>query len=205
MPRILCRVREEAGAPVIDQLAAAIVSENKRLPLAMAAALVSVAVLIARPRGSVLPATRIVMAAMNLFAGVMLATMGVGHILAVSTKILLGTLEGSPVILYPIGVAIFVPSALVIAHTRAILASDDAGRTTIGLNTWLALTLLALGLHNLPLAAPSLLNIGYRLHSRRAVGMAIVGVAVVFNFALFLGALIFMASGQSFEQFSGIE
>ena len=129
------------------------------------------------------------MAAMNLFAGVMLATMGVGHVLAVTTKLFLGTLEGSPLVLYPIGVAVLVPSCLVIAHTRAILGNEDAGRTTTGLNAWLAVTLMALGLHNLPLAAPSLLNIGYRLHSRRAIGMAIVSVAVVFNVALFVGAV----------------
>jgi hypothetical protein len=189
---------------VIDQLAVAIVSENKWLPVAMSAAVVSVALLVARRRGSV-PTTRLVMAAMNLFAGVMLATMGVGHVLAVTTKLFLGTLEGSLIVLYPIGVAVLVPSWLVIAHTRAILANEAAGRTTMGLNAWLAVTLMALGLHNLPLAAPSLLNIGYRLHSRRAIGIAIVSVAVVFNVALFVGALIFMASGQSFEQFSGIE
>jgi hypothetical protein len=35
--------------------------------------------------------------------------------------------------------------------------------------------------------------------------MAIVSVAVVFNVALFIGALVFMASGQTFEQFSGVE
>ena len=190
---------------MIDQLATAIVSENKWLPAAMAAAVVAVAVLMARQRGSGLPTTRLVMAAMNLFAGVMLATMGVGHVLAVTTKWLLGTLEGSPLVLYPIGIAVLAPSWLVIAHTRAILRSADAGRTTTGLNAWLAVTLMALGLHNLPLAAPALLNIGYRLHSRRAIGMAIVSVAVVFNVALFVGALMFMASGQSFEQFSGIE
>ena len=190
---------------MIDQLASVIVSENKWLPVAMSAAVLSVAVLMARRRGSGLPTTRLVMAAMNLFAGVMLATMGVGHVLAVTTKLFLGTLEGSPLVLYPIGVAVLVPSWLVIAHTRAILGNEAAGRTTMGLNAWLAVTLMALGLHNLPLAAPSLLNIGYRLHSRRAIGMAIVSVAVVFNVALFVGALIFMASGQSFEQFSGIE
>ncbi len=190
---------------MIDQLAAVIVSENKWLPVAMSAAAVSVAVLMARQRGAGLPTTRLVMAAMNLFAGVMLATMGVGHMLAVTTKLFLGTLEGSPLVLYPIGVAVLVPSCLVIVHTRAILSNNDAGRTTTGLNAWLAVTLIALGLHNLPLAAPSLLNISYRLHSRRAIGMAIVSLAVVFNVALFIGALIFMASGQSFEQFSGIE
>lgn len=190
---------------MIDQIAAAIVSENKWLPVAMSAALVSVAVLLARFRGSEVPATRIVMAAMNLFAGVMLATMGAGHMLAVTTKLLLGTLAGSPLVLYPIGVAVLVPSCWIIAHTRAILGNADAGRTTTGLNAWMAVTLIALGLHNLPLAAPSLLNIGYRFHSRRATGVAIVSMAVVLNMALFIGALIFMASGQSFEQFSGIE
>jgi len=190
---------------VIDQIAAVIVSENKWLPLAMSAAVVSVAVLLARQRGSALPTTRLVMAAMNLFAGVMLATMGAGHVLAVTTKLLLGTLAGSPLVLYPIGAAVIVPSWLVIAHTRAILGRADSGRTTTGLNAWLAVTLMALGLHNLPLAAPSLLNIGYRLHSRRAIGTAIVSVAVVFNVALFIGALMFMASGQTFEQFSGVE
>jgi hypothetical protein len=36
-------------------------------------------------------------------------------------------------------------------------------------------------------------------------GWAIVGVAVVLNVGLFLASLVFMASGQTFEQFSGIE
>jgi hypothetical protein len=76
---------------------------------------------------------------------------------------------------------------------------------TLKLNAWLALTLLALGLHNLPLAAPALLNLGYHLHSRRVVGWAFVSLAVVVNVGLFIGSLIFLASGQSFEQFRGIE
>jgi hypothetical protein len=190
---------------VIDTLAALIVAENKWLPLAMTAAAVSVAILIARHRRSGIEATRLVMAAMNLFAGVMLATMGTGHMLAVTTKLLFGTLEGSPLVLYPIGVAVLVPSWLVIAHTRALLENANIVRTTAGLNAWLAVTLIALGLHNLPLAAPSLLNIGYRLHTRPAIGKAIVSAAVVFNVALFIGALMFMASGQSFEQFTGTE
>jgi hypothetical protein len=186
-------------------LAALIVAENKWLPLAMTVAAVSVSILIARQRGSAVPRSRLVMPAMNLFAGVMLATMGTGHVLAVTTKLLFGTLEGSPLVLYPIGVAVLVPSWLVIAQTRAILENADTVRKTTGLNVWLAVTLMALGLHNLPLAAPSLLNIGYRLHSRRAIGTAIVSVAVVFNVALFIGALMFMASGQTFEQFTGTE
>lgn len=64
---------------------------------------------------------------------------------------------------------------------------------------------MALGLHNLPLAAPALFNLGYCLHSRRPVGWAIAGLAVAVNLGLFVGSLVFLASGQSFEQFSGME
>ena len=78
-------------------------------------------------------------------------------------------------------------------------------RSTVTLNAWLAITLLALGIQNLPLAAPAFLNIAYRLHSRPLVGWMIVGMAIILNVGLFVGSLVFLASGQSFEQFSGIE
>jgi hypothetical protein len=186
---------------VIDRLLTLVVDEAKWLPLAMTLAAGAVAMLVVRHRSG--ERTHTVMAAMNLFAGVMLAVMGAGHLLAVTTKLLQGTLEGSPAVLYPIGVAVLVPASLMIAHTRAILA-DGGARTTM-FNGWLAVTLAGLGLHNLPLVAPLLLNIGYRLHQRRAVGWAIVSAAVFLNTGLFIGALIFMASGQNFEQFSGVE
>ena len=73
------------------------------------------------------------------------------------------------------------------------------------LNVWLAVTLVALGVHNLPLAAPALFNIGYHLHSRRVVGWAFLSMAVVLDAGLFVGSLIFLASGQSFEQFRATE
>jgi hypothetical protein len=69
----------------------------------------------------------------------------------------------------------------------------------------LSITLLGLGLHNLPLAAPGFLNIAYHLHSGRVVGRVIVGMAVVVSVALFIGSLVFLASGQSFEQFRGMQ
>ena len=59
--------------------------------------------------------------------------------------------------------------------------------------------------HNLPLAAPALFNIAYQRHASRTVGWTIVSLAVAVNVGLFIGALIFMASGQSFEQFKEIE
>lgn len=189
---------------MINQLIAIIVDESKWLPASMGAALLAASILLYRHSHSELPTRRRVLAAMNLFFGVMIATLAFGHLLAVTTKLALGTLEGSIPIFYLIGTALAVPSWWLTLHTRRVLASDD-GRATLILNAWLAITLLALGIHNLPLAAPGFFNIGYHLHSRRVVGWAIVSLAVVVNLGLLVGSLIFMASGQSFEQFRGIE
>jgi hypothetical protein len=91
----------------------------------------------------------------------------------------------------------------VIGHARRLARGEAGlGRRTVALNAWLALTLVALGLHNLPLAAPGVFNIGYERTSRRRVGWAIVGLAVAANLGLFVASLVFLASGQSFEEFS---
>jgi hypothetical protein len=191
---------------MIDELVALIVDESKWLPVSMGLALLAVVILLYRNRHSALPARRRVLAAMNLFFGVTIGTMAFGHLLAVTTKLALGALEDSLPKFYAIGIVLAVPSFWIIYHTRRLLTPDDEhGRATLVLNAWLAITLLALGLHNLPLAAPAFFNIGYHLHSRQVVGWAIVGMAVAVNVSLFIGSLIFLASGQSFEQFRGIE
>lgn len=187
-----------------ERIASLIVDEGKWLTISMTIAAIAAALLLARFHSSALPQRRLVMAAMNLFAGVTIATMGFGHLLAVTTRLRMGTLEGSPAILYPIGIAVVVPAGLTVWHTRALLA-DGLPARTVALNGWLAATLVILGLHNLPLAAPSLLNICYSLHTRRAVGLAIVSAALVFNVALFIGSVVFFLSGESFEQFTGIK
>ena len=191
---------------MLNQLAALIVDESKWLTASLSLALLLVALLLYRLRRSVLPVRRRVLAAMTLFGGVTIGNMAFGHLLAVTTKLGMGTLQGSRLVFYGIGLALAIPSWWLIYHTRQVLAADDTrGRATLALNGWLALTLLALGLHNLPLAAPALLTIGYHLHARKLVGWTIVGLAVVVNIGLFIGSLIFLASGQSFEQFKGIE
>jgi hypothetical protein len=190
---------------MIDQFVVLIVDESKWLTASMGLALLAVTVLLYRYRHSDLPTRRWVLAAMNLFFGVTIGTMALGHFLAVSTKLALGTLEGPVPVFYLIGTALAVPSWWLIHHARRVRTSDAGyGRATLGLNAWLAITLLALGVQNLPLAAPGLLNIGYHLHSGRVVGWAIVGLAVAVNLGLFVGSLIFLASGQSFERFSGM-
>jgi hypothetical protein len=191
---------------MIDQLAALIVDESKWLTASMGLALMAVAILLYRHRHSAPSPRRRILAAMNMFFGATIGTMAVGHLLAVTTKLAVGTLEGSTVAFYAIGVVLAVPSCRLIHLARKTLSSEgDHGRTTIVTNVWLAITLLALGVHNLPLAAPAFFNIGYHLHSRRVVGWVIVGMAVAVSVGLFIGSLIFLSSGRSFEQFSGIE
>jgi hypothetical protein len=180
-------------------MAAFVTGEGNWLPMAMTAALVAGAVLYFRP----LPVSRRtrIMAAMNLYVGVMLAVMGVGHLMAVTAEFIMNRLEGSPLLLYAIGLAIVAPSLLIIRHTRALLRPGDDGGTTVTLHAWLAATLVMLGLVNTPLALPVVLNIAYRLHRRRWTGFAIVAMAIIVNAGLLIGGVIFMASGQTFEEF----
>jgi hypothetical protein len=191
---------------MLDRLVAMILDEGRWFPVSLGLALVSVSVLLYHHRNSDLPARRRVTAAMNLFFGVTIGTMAFGHLLAVTTKLALGTLQGSVLLFYVIGIVLAVPSWRLIYHARELVASDsDLGSRTIVLNVWLGMTLLALGLPNLPLAMPAFFNIGYQMQSRRALGWAIVGVAVLLNVGLFIASLFFLLSGQTFEQFSGME
>jgi hypothetical protein len=151
------------------------------------------------------PLQRRILGAMNLFFGVAVGTMAFGHLLAVTTKLVLGTLEGSLTMFYAIGIALAVPSWWLIYHAcRIATPAEPDGRRTVALNVWLGMTLLALGLPNVPLAAPAILNVGYQMSRGRRSGWAIVGVAVLLNVGMFVGSLVFFASGQSFEDFSGM-
>jgi hypothetical protein len=190
----------------MDRLVALIIDESKWLPASMALAFIAIVILIYRKRNSHLPVRLRMLSVMNLFFGVTILTMAFGHLLAVTSKLAIGSLQGSPLKLYAIGVALIVPSFLLVAHTRQILLPHkDQGGRTILFNGWLAATLLVLGIHNLPLAAPAFINIGYHLHSRRVVGWALLSIAILITVALFVGSVIFFLSGQSFEQFSGME
>jgi hypothetical protein len=188
---------------MIDQLVALIIDESWWLTLSMSLAVLAVGILLYRRRRSGDPVRWRVLASMNLFFGTMIGTMAFGHLLAVSAKLALGSLGGSIAAFYAVGVALAVPSWWL--TYQSLVNTGEHGRRTLALNAWLAVTLLALGLHNLPLAAPAFFNIGYQLNSRRVTGWAILSVAIAVNAALFVGSLIFLASGQGFEQFEGID
>ena len=189
-----------------NQIITLILDEGKWLTVSLGFALLSVTALLYWQRHSAIPTRGKILASMNLLFGITIGTMAFGHLLAVTTKLVVNTLESPVLAFYGIGAALVIPSWWLIYHTWQVLVADKFhGRATLILNAWLAVTLLALGAHNLPLAAPGLLNIGYYLHSGRVVGWAIVGLAVVVNVGLFMASLVFLASGQSFEQFRGIQ
>lgn len=180
-----------------------VLDESKWLSAAMLAALVAVVVLVGRRRRAS-PSGRVaILGAMNLFYGCTIGIMSFGHLLAVTVKSAQGALLGSPWILFPLGLALAVPSWWLAIRAARLANEEERWRKgTAALNAWLGICLLALGLHNGPLAVPAALNLAYLFHSRRAVGWAILTVTIVANLALFIGSLVFLASGQSFEQFS---
>jgi hypothetical protein len=186
-----------------DTIIRAILNEGAWLTCSMALGMVLV-VITSVTRGVGLDRVAIGRA-MNLFYGCMIGTMGCGHLLAVTIKWVQNTLEPNLMLMYLLGLVLAVPGWWLAASAfRRTPASVRRDPTTLALNAWLALSLLSVGVHNLPLAAPGLLNIAYQLTGRRAVGWTIAGVALVANVALFAGSLVFWASGQSFEQFSGM-
>jgi len=187
-----------------ERFASLIVNEAVWLPIAMSTALVAIGWLYARTRRRV-DSRRLITAMMNLFVGVTLAVMGGGHLLAVMTRQLQGTLGASVWLLYPIGFAVLIPSVLIIRHTAALLRPESEPRHTLRLHGWLAATLVVLGLVNIPLAIPSLLTVGYRLHSRRLAGAALLALAILVNGGLLAGGLMFLASGaRTFEEFNAM-
>ena len=67
----------------------------------------------------------------------------------------------------------------------------------------MAATLVVLGLINIPLAIPALLNIAYNKHSRARTGLVIVVAFVLVNLGLFTGGMLFMSERRPyFEEFS---
>ena len=174
------------------------------MPVAMAIAFIAAAARLRTDRHTV-PNRLGVLRALTLFYGVMIGIMASGHLIAVSIIAARGTLQGSPWFLYPLGLALAVPAWWLAAEALRGGLEDPRGlRRTVGLNGWLSIALMAIGLHNWPIAAPAVLNIAYRFQTQRAVGAAIVIVAGVGYVALFVGALAFMASGETFEELRGI-
>jgi hypothetical protein len=192
----------EGGA--IDAVTSIILNEGAWLTIAMTVAASGVAWLLRRYRRTGAAVRSLAAAAMSLAFALTIGTMAFGHLLAVTAKLALGTLDGSPLVVYGIGLALAGPSWWLIRHASRLVTDVGATPRALMLNVWVSVTLVALGPHNLPLAAPGLCNVAYLWSSRPVVGQVMVVAFVVLNAGLFIGSLIFLASGQTFEQFRGI-
>ena len=183
----------------------AVLHEANWMPLAMLVAATTVGIRLRRVPSDARSHIVTLLGALSLFYGVMLGTMASGHLLAVTVTAARGSLQGSPWFLYSLGLALAGP-AWWLAVTAGGLREADGPKANrlVGLNGWLGLGLMTLGIHNWPLAAPSALNIAYRFHRKPIVGRAIVTVTGLGYLVLFAGAVVFMASGQTFEQFQGL-
>ena len=178
--------------------------ESKWLTVAMGAAFLTVSLLLLRHRRTNPTPEARTLAALTVMFAVTISVMAFGHLLAISIKLATGTLRGSVPVVYAIGVVLAVPSWWLLVH--AVRTFDRIrNRGTLILNGSLAVTLVALGPANLPLAIPGVLNVLHQLNTRRRVGWVITGATVTLTAALFVGSLIFWASGQTFEQFRGVE
>lgn len=143
--------------------------------------------------------------ALNVYAGVMIGTLAVGHLLAVMLKLGAGDLTGPPVPLLAIGVVLGLPSWLVLRHGWALGRGDAPhGRITIGTNLLLTAALLATGPLNGPLAIPALLNAVDAGVKQTRIKQGIAALSVAFVLLLFVGSVRFFLSGGSFEDFSGM-
>jgi hypothetical protein len=188
-----------------EQIVALVLDESKWLSTSMLLSIIAALVLAVRQRGQSLSPRFKIIGAMNLFYGYMIGLMSFGHLLAVTVKVFQGTLEGSLWILYPLGLALVIPAWWLVFDAGRIASFEQRWQgKLVALNAWLGLCLLALGFHNLPLAGPAALNIAYQFHTRPIVGWTIVSAAIVAMLALFIASLVFLASGQSFEQFRGM-
>jgi hypothetical protein len=189
-----------------DRIVELILDEGKWLFASMLLASVSVVVLIRRQRSRNLPSRLVIIQAMNLFYGCMIGIMALGHLLAVTVKLAQGTLKGSLVLLYPLGLMLAVPSWWLVSKVGRLEKDEERlKREVVIFNASLVVFLLVLGPHNLPLAAPAILSVAYLLHSKGTLGWTIVGATIIACLGLLAGSLVFMYSGQTFEQFSGPE
>jgi hypothetical protein len=180
---------------------AVIVDESRWLAFSMGGAFLAVAVMLYRSRRAALRDR--VLGAMTLLFAFTISAMALGHLLAVTIKLVADTLVGPVAVFYLIGLALAVPSWWLLIHTLKAFSTLHSS-TNLKLTGWLVVTLVVLGLPNIPLAAPGVLTMAYQVHRRRAVGWALAGLTAVVAGGLFVGSLVFLASGQTFEQFRGI-
>ncbi|HUE82839.1 MAG TPA: hypothetical protein VMM84_12070 [Pyrinomonadaceae bacterium] len=135
-----------------------VLNEDLWFPSAAVIALVAVAVLILRYRSRGISKPTMLACGLNLFYGLLIGIMGVGHLLAISIKTAMGTLPASTSrwFIFPLGFALAVPAWWLVACVKGLRNQRrPVWRRAIALNIWLGAVLLPLAG---PLAAPAAVN-----------------------------------------------
>ncbi|HEU4748598.1 MAG TPA: hypothetical protein VFS56_08870 [Gemmatimonadaceae bacterium] len=135
-----------------------LLSEELWFPTAAAIALIAVAGLILRYRAKGIGKATTLVCGLNLFYGIVIGILGIGHLLAISIKMAVGTLPASTSrwFIFPLGFALAVPAWWLVASVKGLCnRKRPAWYRAIALNTWLGALLLPLAG---PLAVPAAVN-----------------------------------------------
>ena len=136
-----------------------LLNEDLWFPTAVALALVAVLGLAFRQHRMDIPKRTKITCGLNLFYGVLIGIMGIGHLQAVAIKTVMDTLPAStnPWFVFPLGFALAIPAWWLVASVGGLTRSEKtARRNAIGLNAWLGLILVVPGT---PLTGPAILNV----------------------------------------------
>ena len=155
---------------------------------AMVIAVASVTALaVAGRRG---PRRLAIAASLHLSHACVIGIMGLGHLVAVSIEAARGTLEGSPWVLYPLGLALLVPAALIAATVPRLRTAESSARRRLAvLDASILLFLLALG-PSAVLGIPAALNLLHLASARRAVERTVLVLSGLFYAAIFAASLL---------------
>jgi hypothetical protein len=139
---------------VVETILKLLLDEGKWLFASMLLSAV-VVIWVTRRHRRVLSSRGQILLAMNLFWGCTIAMMAFGHLFGVTIKFAQGTLRGSWMLLYLLGIVLAVPAWWLVARAAHYVREEKRFANKLAMiNGWLGITLLALGLPNLPLAVP---------------------------------------------------
>ena len=135
-----------------------LLKEESWLLVATTSAVLAVVALVIQTRRRHAPPMIIVASALSLFWGLWIGIMGTGHVFAVTTKSILGTLPPGIHLWFaiPFGFAMAIPGWWLVANTRGLTREEQsAWKRAILLNGWLTLVVIA----HLPLPLVAGLNV----------------------------------------------
>ncbi len=130
-----------------------ILKDETWLAVATSLGLLAILAMILRQRRQQRSKWTIVAGALNLFLGLWIGIMGLGHLVAVTIRAVQGTLPASVHlwIAIPLGFALAVPGWWLTALVRGILAGDQrARRRALWLNAWLIVVTATAGAGPVP-------------------------------------------------------